>query len=369
MGMWRTLWHGEEAAPTADFSTLADLIIADAFQSGSYNRKLALSVAAIFRARQINADTIAALPLLTPGEVPVPAPNARQTVQEFNAEYILALEDHGDAYVKLDANGSMHVLANVDVQVRWNDDQTRRIYLSRKTSVPFKTDGMFANMLVSSINRGAGDLTGYGPMESDRIQGIIAEQMYQQQYYENSGAPTGTLNSPGVLTSDEAKTLQEQWIKARTVRTPAVLAGGLTWTQQSFSPQESEWTAGHLVGVGDVATLFGVPGVFLNYSQPGSSRIYENVADVYQGFWRMTLRPTFASRLEAVWAHALRQPVLFDPSELFVESLQHRSMAADALVRVGYDPDDVAEVVGLPTLDHTGIISTQLQPQPEGARI
>lgn len=105
-----------------------------------------------------------------------------------------------------------------------------------------------------------------------------------------------------------------------------------------------------MVGVGDAATLFGVPGSLVNYNQAGSSLTYENTESVYQAYWRETLKSTYASRIEATLSAVLRTVVAFDPTDLFLASMQDRAQAASVLANSGYDRTQAGEAVGLPPI-------------------
>ena len=186
---------------TTDFASQWEAVVAaylTAYESGSIGAPL--SIAAVYRARQMNASTVAALPLTLNGE-PVPAPNRYQSWLTFLTEAILAMEDHGEAYVYI--NGTdVSVLPNDQVTVTWNTDETVRIYERVSNGTRFREDPTSAlrNLIVVPMNRGADDLTGVGPMESGRIQSILEAQKYATEYFANSGQPTGTLNVPAPLT-------------------------------------------------------------------------------------------------------------------------------------------------------------------------
>ncbi len=344
--------------PVAAHSTLAELIIADALQNG-YQNDAALGVAAVFRAREMNADTPAALDVKV-GDSLVPAPNATQDTQEFVVETILALQDFGECYWRVTFDGEMTVIPNSDVHVRWDDTRIRRLYYY-KNNVQLRTTGAVPNLRVLSINRGAGDLTGKGWMQSDRIKGLIAEQNYSQEYFENNGNPTGVLSTPGTLTKAEADLLKSQWVNARNVRTPAVLSGGMNWDGTSFSAQDSEWTESHRTGVLDVSALSGVPAHFLAASPTGSSMTYANLSDIYEGYWRMSLWPNYIARITRAWTAILGQQVHFDSEPLFLASMKDRVWSASELVRTGFDPADSLDEVGMPPIGHTGEVPVTLQ--------
>ena len=358
MGIFAWLAGATPEPDTAD--SALDSVLWNLDPRIQYSTLLSLGVAAVFRARQLNADTVAGLPLVMDNGQAPPAPNLDQTWQQFTVETILSLQDSGDAYWRVASNGSIRVLPHTEMSVTWNAQMTQRVYRYNLGGV-IRHWGINPPLVVLSMNRGAHDATGFGPMESKRIRGLIAETDYAQQYFENSGAPSGTLTVPGEMTKPEADKLREQWIAARNVRAPAVLGGGAVWESTSFSPTDSEWVAGHLAGVGDAATLFGVPGALLQYSQPGSSLTYENIQDVYQGYWRATLRPTYAVRIEEALAPILNTRVTFNPESLFLASISSRAQAAATLTNAGYNPEESARVVGLPPITHSGLIPTTVQ--------
>ena len=323
----------------------------------------ALSVAAIYRARQINADTLGSLPVMA-GKGLTGAPNATQDTQEFIVETVLSMQDVGEAYWEV-YQGNLRVLHPSKMQVAWDTKETTRLY--EYDGRKMRTEGMARNLIVIPMNRGPQDLRGVGPMKSARIRGLIAEQKYSQEYFENHAQHTGALTHPGVLTSDEATKLYEQWTQGQDKRTTGILSGGMDYKPLSFNPQDSEWVNTHLVGVGDVATLFGVPSALLNYNQPGSSITYQAIGDVYEGYWRQTLAPTYARRIERAWTQVAGTQVKFDPEELFLASLRERGEVAVALVGAGYDPADSLDITGLPPMRYEKVADASDIPSPVAA--
>ena len=328
-------------------STLRSMLISDAAQRAMTPWAAnALSVAAIFRARQMNADTLGSLPIKV-GESLVGAPNATQDSQEFIVETVLSMQDVGEAYWEV-RQGNIEVLKPSRMNVNWDIREKTRLYDYNDRRM--RTEGMARNLIVIPMNRGPQDLRGVGPMTSARIRGLIAEQRYSQEYFENNAQHTGALTHPGVLMAEEAKALYEQWNMGQSERTTGVLSGGMDYKPLSFNPQDSEWVNTHLIGVGDVATLFGVPSALLNYNQPGSSITYQAIGDVYEGYWRQTLAPSYARRIERAWTDVVGSQVRFDPEELFLASLRERGEVAVQLVGAGYDPADALSVTGLPEM-------------------
>ena len=144
-------WFSRREPDVAEHSTLAELIVSDQLQALSLQQSRQLSVAAILRARQMNADTLSSLPVKT-GQSLVPAPNSRQDSQEFVAETVLAMQDYGEAYWRLSPNGDLTPLANGDVVVTWNTARTLRLYSYK--GVKLRPRGISRNLIVLPVNRG-----------------------------------------------------------------------------------------------------------------------------------------------------------------------------------------------------------------------
>ena len=356
-------WLVKPAPVPTEHSSLASLVVSSQAQALFGRNHRALAVAAIYRARQLNADTLGSLPVKA-GDGLVPAPNKYQDTQEFVVETILSMQDNGEAYWRV-TRGEMRVLDPSLMEVDWNKARTQRTYTYDGKRL--RNWGIDPSLYVLPINRAVGDLKGQGPMQSGRIAGIIAEQAYVQSYYENSAQPTGLLSHPGVLTETEAKAFLDQWEKGQETRSTGVLSGGLEYRPMSFNPSDSEWTETHMLSIGDISTLFGVPGTLLNYAIPGSSITYQAIGDVYQGYFRSSLAPTYARRIEKAWSKVLGQAVRFDPEELFLASMKTRVEAAAVMTRSGYDAAESLDIVGLPPVKHNDWIPTTVYDPAEVA--
>jgi len=320
----------------------------------------ALGVASIFRARQLNADTVASLPVLV-GDSPVPAPNRFQSSQEFIAEIVYALQDFGDAFLRVTPTGDVWVLDNDKMVVSWNADRNRRIFVY--DNVQMRDAGSFPNLVVVSVNRRSGDATGVGWMQSGAIQAAVAAQKWAQEYFENNASPVGVLSTRGTLTKQEAELLKTQWVNARTVRTPAVLSGGMAWTGTSFDASSSQWVETNNAYALAAATLSGVPASLLNVAPSGTVQTYQNVQDIWRIYYLSTLKPTYLTRIAEAWGQVLGATVTFDVEALLIASMKDRVWSASELVRTGFDPAGSLDEVGMPPIPHTGEVPVTLQAQ------
>lgn len=355
MGKLRT-WLGLDSRPLSEHSNIGEVFWAiESGQELGNLRNRSASVAAIYRARSLTTDVLASMPLRI-GSVPLEPLNPRQTVREFVTETVRSMIDKGDAYLRITQDRNLHVLKPSSMDVTWSQDGETRVYTYRNVrQFP-------SSLMVLALDRGPEDLTGFGPMQSERIAGLIAEQAYSQTYFENSSNPTGLITSPHRLDKATAEKLQAQWIEQQAqARRPAVLSGGLSWEATAASPQETDWVKTHVAGVGDAGLLFGVPGTILGYNTPGSSLTYESLADVHEQWWREVLYPSYAKPIEDALSEIKAAPVRFDPEEFFLASLGTRAQATRTLVDAGYDPAAAADVAGLPPMAHTGAAPTTVQ--------
>ena len=347
-------WLRGGTVELAEHSSQLELIFDALVQNQTVNGTGGLGVAAIYRARQILADTLASLPLLA-GSSLVPAPNADQDWEGFLAETVLSMEDSGDAYWHT-TDAGLFVLPYQEMHATWSEwsgFSRRRLYEFR--SQQMRDRGLTRNLKVVSMNRGANDLTGLGWLQSARIRGIIAIDEYSREFFENNAMPAGIMSVPKEPTPAEAALIKAQVAETQRQRTLMVKPVSWEFDANSFSPNDSQWTDSHLTAIGDVANLSGVPSFLLSYAPPSSTQQYENVEALLIRLWRETVHPTYATRIEDALTDVLGVQVLFDPKSLFTTNLVNRADAASKLAAAGYDLVDVADVVQLPDLSVTEV--------------
>jgi len=251
----------------------------------------------------------------------------------------------------------------------------------------------------------------------------IALQNYSAKFFGQGTNTSGVLEVPGTLNAEQAAQLQEAFDSRhrgwKHSHKTAVLSGGASYKPTSVDPQDSQLLEARNHAVADVARAFSIPPHLLGLDQGMSYASVEqnNLAWVTHG-----LRP-IVSKLESGFSKLVRmspgaenafikwnldgllradyntrlsgystglQSGFFsindirrfedlapvdDPSadtvrvplqNVNVENatissqMQKVKMARD-LVMVGFEPESVLEALGLPTMDHTGVPSVQLQ--------
>lgn len=235
----------------------------------------------------------------------------------------------------------------------------------------------------------------------------------------------GIIEVPQQLTADQAEQLAQAVDRRhggfrRSART-GVLTGGAQWKPTGIDPDKAGLVEMRKFAVLDVARAFAVPPYLLGVTDGGMS--YASVEQQGLQFVAMSLRPlvakienafskllsrypggesaflrfnmdalvradlsartqAYASALQAGWmsindvrrvenlrrvddmsADMPRVPlasVNIDAANLSAD--MERVKMAQMLVQVGFAPDAVAQAFGLPSIPHTGVPSTQLQP-------
>lgn len=252
----------------------------------------------------------------------------------------------------------------------------------------------------------------------------IALQNYSSRFFGTGTHTSGVLEVPGSLTSDQAKNLQEAfdsrhrgWSRAH--RT-AVLSGGASYKPTSVDPQDSQLLEARDHAVADVARAFNIPPHLLGLADKGMSfaSVEQNnlawvthclrpiVQKLESGFspllarypggesaflkWNLDglLRADIETRtksysvglqagyytindvrryedlspIEDASANTVRVPLAnVNVEEATVSSEVQKVKMARDLVMVGYEPGQVLAAFGLPSIDHTGLPSVQLQ--------
>lgn len=252
----------------------------------------------------------------------------------------------------------------------------------------------------------------------------LALEEYAARFFGGGANPAGVIEFDGKLTADQAKALADGFDSrhrnsGRRSHKTGVLSGGAKYKQTSVNPEDSQAMEARRLAVEDVARAFSIPSNFLNL--PGTNSyasveqnslmyvkycvrpIVEKIEGAmsglltrYQGgetaYLKFSLdgllRADYAtrnqsysvglqagfytvndirrfenlSRIDDPSADTVRVPlanVNLDDAE--ITGQQARVKMARDLVMVGYDPKAVLEALELPSIEHTGVPSTQLQ--------
>jgi len=267
-----------------------------------------------------------------------------------------------------------------------------------------------------------GSLYGLGPISAARLTvgAAIAADTYAAAYFGNAANPGGVIQVPGELTEEQAMDIGRDWNVTHTGPYRAgkigILSGGAEFKPLTLNASDSQLLESRRFNVEDIARLFRVPISLLGHPVAGAMS-FASVEAQNLSFVQHSLRPLL-ERLEQALSALLPEPDGFikfnldallrgttierfdaytkglregflslndvratedlsplgeagdqyrvplqniDAADAKDVGLQLRADIAAKLIQVGFDPKAVTDAVGLPTMAHTGLPSSQLQ--------
>ena len=263
---------------------------------------------------------------------------------------------------------------------------------------------------------------GLGPIGAARLTvgAAIAADTYAAAYFGNAANPGGVIEVPGDLTEDQAQDIYRQWNMSHAGPYRAgkigIISGGAEFKPLQLNAADSQLLESRRFNVEDIARLFRVPVSLLGHPVAGAmsfasveaqnlsfvqhslrpllERIEQALSPLLperDGFIKFNLdallRGTTLERFEA-YTKGLREGFLSLNDVRSVEDLAPLGEAGDQyrvplqnidasdapevgmklraeiiaqLVQVGFDPEAVLKALGMKSIKHTGVPSTQLQ--------
>jgi len=267
-----------------------------------------------------------------------------------------------------------------------------------------------------------GSYYGLSPIGACRMSVGIAQasDTYAASYFGNAANPGGVIEVAGELNAEQARDIATNWQESHSGPYMAgkvgILSGGAAFKPLSLNAQDAQLLEARKFNVEDIARIFRVPLTLLGHPVAGamsySSVEAQNLSFVQyslrsllerleqalspllpesDGFIRFNLdallRGTTIERFDA-YTKGLREGFLSlndvrnyedlsslgDPGDQYRLPLQNidasqaplvgdkmKAEIASILVQVGYNPDDVAKMLDISELTHTGLPSAQLQ--------
>lgn len=362
---------GREAEPfeTRDLARITDIGLAFEERIKDLTGILDLDIAAVFRARQLTADTVASLPMRqvfgntvtdqTPRILTEPDPT--ETYHDTLTSIMLSLIDSGNASFWVNAfderglPDSIYVIDQDEVTVEWDDRQLFRTYAWR--NVPMDEGRDFFHI---SINRRKRDLKGRGVIEAARdttIATLKAQTDMARSIADDNYTPTLVIKHPSVRTKKDADEVRDAFIgnrpNSRARNRPSVMSADAELDQLTINPVDAQWVESRQFEIQETARLFGLPGWFMLVDQ-GSSMTYSNTEGVMRFWATTTLRPTYLERIEQTFSRLLPTGTRarFDLDEILRADIEARYRAN----RIGIQsrfllPNEARESEGLPPIE------------------
>lgn len=240
-------------------------------------------------------------------------PNPHTDIIDFVSQSLMSLLLDGNAYwaygVDLNfAPTEIHCLNPRLVEVKANQSGT---------GVEYWVNGQLFRGRLLHI-KGAtrpGALKGMSPIENAR-QAIglgLGAQEFAGSFYANGTTMSGIIQSPTDLTSDQARTLKDNWSRDHSglgkAHLPGVLTNGATWQQISITPEQAQFLQTREYQAGEIcAQLFlldpSMLGIAINR---GQNLTYANLSDRGTHLAQYTLM-RWIVRLERAFTFLLPKP-------------------------------------------------------------
>lgn len=257
-------------------------------QSRSDDPMVALQVPTVWACVNKVANTVSMLELETfrdaasgvPPRVPSPdlllSPSAGVTLSEWLHTLVVSLLLRGNGY---------GLIQSFD-----NDLRPRQIQLVDPDKVRYRVDADGADVYTVAgrdfpANRiwhvpglqMPGSRVGLSPISyaAATIGVDLGARRFAAEFFDGGGVPKAVLNSDQNVTQEQARTIKERLLAATRTREPIVLGAGLSYTQISVSPEESQFLLTQQANVAEIARFFGVPASMVG-GNDGGSMTYAN---------------------------------------------------------------------------------------------
>ncbi len=275
----------------------------------------ALGVPAIFRAVTLIATTTGQLALeawrdgvkLSNAQTPdiIKRPDPFKTQRDFYRNTAFNLATRGEFWwwvAKRDADGSAMSLINVPPWEITVDPGSNR--LKPKISwlgVEMDPRDMVQGTYLPDMQ----GLRGIGPLQAcgAAISVSVESQEWAANFFSGGGYPSILIKAAGSLGEgddgvEEAETLRDQFM-AKDHNTPRVIDDAIEDVKEiGVNEQGAQMLDARQHNKGDAANMFGVPGVLLEYNQPGSSLTYQSIPEVFALFLKTCLQPQYLEPIE-----------------------------------------------------------------------
>lgn len=274
----------------------------------------ALSLAAVYRAVTIIGTAVSQLPLgvwRAGAELPqsttslVVKPNIDLSLAAFLEETAISLAVSGNAYWLLTKSGPTGAVSNIEVlnphnMFKTTDKNGKTVYRYGGKEYPdWKVKHLF-------LTRLPGFNIGVGPIQAaqNELRGALNLRNYADNWFTDTGVPTGILKTDQTLNSDTADAIRDRFKALQaTKRDVAVLGSGVEYSPILLNPAEAQFLESQQFSITQIARMFGVPAQYL-MTDPGNSSTYQNMTQVDLSFVRYGLQK-YLTEIETAFSDLL----------------------------------------------------------------
>lgn len=308
MGKIRDFFYGveEEVEETKQFADSGILPPSRVAQPVSTND--AMSLTSVYRAVQILTTVMSQLDVAVyrgTERIPTPAlilkPDADIPLSTFTKRTVTSLATNGNAYWRIFRRqdgtvASLEVLNPLAVNIMYDKQGRKQYAYSGNASNQVFKDSQVKHLKLMEM---PGYDYGLGPIQACKttIRGAVDLREYADNWFDNSGVPSGVLTSDQYLESQEVAEYQQAWFSMLDNRSVAVLGKGLEYRPIMLKPSDAQFLETQQFSVTEISRLFGIPANYLLATVEGNSMTYSNLTQVNKDFIQNTLQ-TYITEIE-----------------------------------------------------------------------
>jgi HK97 family phage portal protein len=348
-------------------------------------------------------------------------PDASMPSVAFWQQTLISLLTDGNAFIRIfrDDQGkviNMIVLNPLAVTVSRNSLGQKLFAYSGETRKVLTTDDVLH--IAGSILL-AGDLRAKSPVDTlkENIGLAIALESFASRFFGQGTLTQGVIEYPGALTAEQAENLAKSFDRQhkgfRKAHKTGILSGGASFKPTTIANDQAQMLDSRRLAVEDIARAYRVPTDMIGLNNGGQS--YNSIEQKQIAFVTHTLRPwlakledafssllpdyaflsfntddllrgDYATRIEGYskmlqngvfstnevrrkenmqpieGGDVIRVPLAnVDISAASLTEDETKITMAQKLISLGFVPEDVLTVLGLPKIAHTGLPTVQLQ--------
>ena len=353
----------------------------------------------------------------------VARPDAMINSTSFWQQCMISLLLDGNAFVRIFRDPitgqilSMMVLNPIKVTVSRKANGVKRYVSADEGNRELSTDDVLH--ITGSILM-PGEIRGKSTVDSlkENLGLSMSLEGFAARFFGQGTQTTGVIEYPGALTAEQANNLSSSFDRAhkgyRKAHKTGILSGGATFKPTQVANDQAQMLDSRRLAVEDVARMFRVPTNLIGLNERGSQSYNSNEQNAIS-FVTHTLRPwlakledafssllpdtaylafstddllrgDYATRIEG-YAKLLQNGVLsanevrrkenmrpidggdvvrvplanVDITAAGLTEQENKVKMAQQLIALGFIPEEVLSVLGLPAIGHTGLPTVQLQ--------
>lgn len=212
------------------------------------------------------------------------------------------------------------------------------------------------------------------------INSDLAMTAYKRDFFDNSATPNALITYKQKLAPGATEKLAAQWANRYAGSDgwqTGVLDQGADFRVIGSTMDQIKFTDVQAAGENRIAAAAGVPAIIVGLKEGMDAATYSNYGQAMRRFADITMRPNWRSACAALsklvqvpdgarlWYDTTDIAALREGEKERADTMQVLSSAASTLLMAGYTADSITSALtaaDLTLLQHTGLLSVQLQP-------